>query len=127
MTTAAILARATDVAVTGAQASSSGASSAEIASQISQIVAGLQFPDRSKQQLVLVAAMLDAARGLVHDVQLAEGPVTVPPADTGWLRLLAAGFSMQEVQERFLAFVGLASDAHAPAAQAGEAGELDLF
>jgi methyl-accepting chemotaxis protein len=106
---------------------SSARGSAEIAEQISQIVAGLQFPDRSRQQLVLVAGMVEAARGLLREVQLSEGAAGSPPPDTGWLRQLAAGFSMQEVRERFLAFVGLTPDACAAPVQAGEAGELDLF
>jgi methyl-accepting chemotaxis protein len=100
--------------------------SAAIASEISQIVAGLQFHDRSRQRLMLVREMLAAAAALIDQAEAAGDGTGPPPApDTDWLCRLAAGLSMAEVRDRFRACLGL--EAQQSAAPAMAEGELDLF
>jgi len=100
--------------------------STAIAGEISQIVAGLQFHDRSRQRLMLVRDMLAAAAALIDEAEAATqdaGPA--PMADQDWLSRLAARFSMAEVRDRFRFCLGLA--AQHVAAPATAEGELDLF
>jgi methyl-accepting chemotaxis protein len=109
--------------------SDSAQGSAEIAGEISQIVAAFQFQDRSRQRLMQVNHMLREADGLAVAAQLAAAlPLPPPPPDTVWLQRLAGSFTMAEVRERFRARLGLAAGTpvHAPAPPAAE-GELDLF
>jgi|GEM_PF-3699351 len=100
--------------------------SAAIAHEISQIVAGLQFHDRSRQRLMLVRDMLDAAAALIDETEAANPDADPwPPPDRDWLGRLAAGFSMAEVRDRFRACLGLPAQ-HGTAPATAE-GELDLF
>jgi methyl-accepting chemotaxis protein len=104
--------------------------SGEIAGEISQIVAGFQFQDRSRQRLMLVKQMLAAVDGLVAQQQAESVDLGPPPApDRDWLQHLAAGFTMAEVRERFRAVLGLPNEPRAsldaPPSQAK--GELELF
>jgi methyl-accepting chemotaxis protein len=105
----------------------SAQASGEIAGEISKIVAGFQFQDRSRQRLMLVKEMLAAVDGLVAEQQAQAAPPSAPDRD--WLQQLAAGFTMAEVRERFRALLGLPSEPHAtlgaPPPQAE--GELELF
>jgi methyl-accepting chemotaxis protein len=104
--------------------------SGAIAAQISQIVAGFQFQDRSRQRLMLVKEMLAAVDGLLASQPAEAVDLGAPTApDRDWLQQLADGFTMAEVRERFRAFLGLPNDPHAsPAVSSGKAeGELDLF
>jgi methyl-accepting chemotaxis protein len=104
--------------------------SGAIAAQISQIVAGFQFQDRSRQRLMLVKEMLAAVDGLLASQPAEAVDLGAPPEpDRDWLQQLADGFTMAEVRERFRAFLGLPNDPHASlAVSSGKAeGELDLF
>ncbi len=84
--------------------------SADIAEQISVIVAGFQFQDRAKQRLMLITVMLRAIATLLAETQeQAALPGEKPPAaDTSWLQRLAGSFTMGEVAARFRAALGLA-------------------
>ncbi len=104
--------------------------SGEIAGEISQIVAGFQFQDRSRQRLMLVKEMLAAVDGLVAQQQAEAGELGPPPApDRAWLQSLAAGFTMAEVRERFRTLLSLPNEQQmAPGAPPARAeGELELF
>ncbi len=108
----------------------SALASGEIAGEISHIVAGFQFQDRSRQRLMLVKEMLAAVDGLVAQQQAEAADRGPPPApDRAWLQELSTGFTMAEVRERFRALLGLPNDKQeyvgAPPAQAE--GELELF
>jgi methyl-accepting chemotaxis protein len=109
--------------------------SAEIASQISAIVGGLQFQDRSTQTLQHVTTMLHATSALTKETEAAQAALpgldraAVPP-DAGWLERLIASFTMGEVRERCRAVLGLAAPpGHGPALAPAPAvsGEIELF
>ncbi len=107
---------------------SSAQASGEIADEISHIVAGFQFQDRSRQRLMLVAEMLAAVDGLVAEQQAQTALPGPPPApDRDWLRSLAATFTMAEIRERFCAALGLAPADRPGAMPAQAEGELELF
>ncbi len=91
--------------------------SADIAAQISLIVGGFQFQDRSKQQLMQVADILRATIALAEALPAAGGR---PAPDSTWLERLAAGFTLREFRDRFLAHLGLKSAGIAAAAASGE-------
>ncbi len=116
------------------RASSQGSS--DIAREISSIVGGFQFQDRSKQRLEHVVGMLGAGLSLLRQ---AEDGMPAPP-DTEWLRNLAAGFTMQEVRDRFHAALGWQRDPATaaapghyapqtvpPGAPQAASGELEMF
>jgi methyl-accepting chemotaxis protein len=118
---AAMLRRGADIE---ASMHESARGSADIAGQISAIVADFQFQDRSKQQLLLVAETLQAVVALMQHTN-AQSKAAVPPADASWLRRLTAGFTMSEVRDRFLSFLGL--DPPPPLTEAADAGEMELL
>jgi methyl-accepting chemotaxis protein len=104
--------------------------SGDIAGEISKIVAGFQFQDRSRQRMMLVKEMLAAVDGLVAQLQAESRDLGPPPApDRDWLQRLASSFTMAEVRERFRALLGLPGEAtaHQEAPPAQAEGELELF
>jgi methyl-accepting chemotaxis protein len=111
----------------------------DIAEQISVIVAGFQFQDRSKQRLTHVADMLRATDCLIDDVQAEDKRLSGQDralADRSWLGRLLASFTMQEVRNRFRNRLGLsggettdagAGDGGTEATAATGGGELELL
>jgi methyl-accepting chemotaxis protein len=103
---------------------------ADIASEISHIVAGFQFQDRSRQRLILVKHMVQEASAFVAEAEATAKAGPLPPPDQAWLLSLAASFTMGEVRERFIASLGLVTqrqDNGAPAPPDHTDGELELF
>jgi methyl-accepting chemotaxis protein len=107
--------------------------SADIAAEISLIVGGFQFQDRSRQQLMHVADMLRATGALVEQAEAPGGAApgheaAMPEADRAWLARLVEGFTMRDVRDRFRAAVGLPVDVTGvqPSAAASH-GELEML